>query len=75
MHFSGFRSVVGTMWEMEDEDGPKIAKHFYEEMLKGDIDASERHKRAAHALRRVTRKMKRMGWSMARWANYVHIGV
>ena len=74
MLFSGFRSVVGTMWEMDDEDGPKMAEHFYEEMLRGDEDVAERHKRAAFALRRVTWKMKRMGYSMARWVNFVHIG-
>ncbi|KAF9069369.1 CHAT domain-containing protein [Rhodocollybia butyracea] len=29
MQFSGFRSVVGTMWEMADIDGPEVAKDFY----------------------------------------------
>ena len=59
---------------MEDEDGPKVAEHFYEEMLRGDEDAGQRHARAARALWRVTRKMKSMGYSMARWVNFVHIG-
>ena len=59
---------------MEDEDGPKIAEHFYRMMLEGDEDAGQRHKRAARTLWRVTRKMKSEKFSMARWANYVHIG-
>lgn len=29
MQFCGFRSVVGTMWEMADRDGPDLVKDFY----------------------------------------------
>ncbi|KAF9062544.1 CHAT domain-containing protein [Rhodocollybia butyracea] len=29
MQFCGFRSVVGTMWEMADVDGPEMVKDFY----------------------------------------------
>ena len=74
MQFAGFRSVVGTMWEMEDKDGPRVAQVFYEEILKEEGDPTQRHKRAAEALWKVTRMMKEKGISMARWVNYVHIG-
>ena len=74
MQISGFRSVVGTMWAMEDEDGPELAKRFYEEMLKGDSDTGTRHTRAAHALCKVTRRMRKEGVPMERWVNFVHIG-
>ncbi|PPQ93563.1 hypothetical protein CVT25_005555 [Psilocybe cyanescens] len=33
--FSGYRSVVATMWEIADTDGPTVADVFYEELLKG----------------------------------------
>ena len=74
MQSSGFRSVVGTMWVMTDEDGPNIARMFYKEMLKGKMSARERHARAAKALWKVTRQMIREGKEMDRWVNYVHIG-
>ncbi|KAJ6484187.1 CHAT domain-containing protein [Mycena sanguinolenta] len=32
--FSGFHSVVGTMWKMQDVDGPKVADGFYEHLFK-----------------------------------------
>ncbi|KAJ7186228.1 CHAT domain-containing protein [Mycena pura] len=32
--FSRFRGVVGTIWTMNDEDGPKITNSFYEYLFK-----------------------------------------
>jgi CHAT domain-containing protein len=29
MQFCGFRSIVGTLWAMEDVDGQDIAQDFY----------------------------------------------
>jgi hypothetical protein len=54
MLFSGFKSVVATMWYVDgfrlvecvliassraiaDDDGPKVAKSFYEELLASDV--------------------------------------
>ena len=74
MQFSGFRSVVGTMWEKKDEDRPRVAYHFYREMMEGDEDVGQRHTRAARALWKVTRRMKEKQISMARWINFIHIG-
>ncbi|TFK34935.1 hypothetical protein BDQ12DRAFT_726418 [Crucibulum laeve] len=31
--FAGFKSVVATMWNISDEDGPKVADHFYQKSL------------------------------------------
>ena len=33
VQYCGFRSVVGTMWEMVDEDGPDLANHFYKALF------------------------------------------
>jgi hypothetical protein len=35
MQFSGFRSVIGTMWGMDDEDGQDIAEAVYQSVLSG----------------------------------------
>ncbi|KAF9254045.1 hypothetical protein L218DRAFT_1056501, partial [Marasmius fiardii PR-910] len=82
MLFSGFRSVVGTMWEMVDKDGPTVAKWFYDEML---ADDQPEHTRAAQALWKVTKRMKdekkiggdgkeRAVYPLERWVNFIHIG-
>ncbi|KAG8894695.1 hypothetical protein FRB99_001048, partial [Tulasnella sp. 403] len=34
MQFAGFRSVVGTLWAMDDEDGSFVVKEFYDRLLK-----------------------------------------
>jgi len=33
MQFCGFRSVVGTMWEMTDIDGRDLARDLYESVF------------------------------------------
>jgi len=53
VQYCGFRSVVGTMWAMVDEDGRDLAKHFYKALF----STSRRdqgipyHERSAKALR------------------------
>lgn len=37
MQFAGFRSVVGTLWAMADDDGPVVAEEFYKHMLRTGI--------------------------------------
>ncbi|KAI0298375.1 hypothetical protein B0F90DRAFT_1669104 [Multifurca ochricompacta] len=36
VQYCGFRSVVGTMWEMADIDGREIAESFYKSMFSGN---------------------------------------
>lgn len=76
MQFSGFRSVVGTMWQMQDEDGPTFAEHFYGAMFAGEglANASEvGFKKAARAYCAATKQMRRKV-NLERWVNFVHIG-
>ncbi|KAL0957793.1 hypothetical protein HGRIS_001570 [Hohenbuehelia grisea] len=67
MQFSGFRSVVGTMWEMVDQDGLDVAEKFYVEMLTQDNDMGQRHTRAARTLWAATKALKEKGVRMDRW--------
>jgi CHAT domain-containing protein len=73
LQFCGFRSVVGTLWSMVDDDGPDVAEDFYKYMFRqaggvGDFRDS------AMALNHATREMRRRGVPMDRWINFVHIG-
>jgi tetratricopeptide (TPR) repeat protein/CHAT domain-containing protein len=73
LQFCGFRSVVGTMWAMEDRDGPTISKEFYQCMIHiggGEMDFRD----SAKALNVAIRAMRRNGVPLERWIMFVHIG-
>ncbi|KAI0291363.1 CHAT domain-containing protein [Multifurca ochricompacta] len=73
VQYCGFRSVVGTMWEMADVDGSEIAENFYKSMFSGNGQGVGYHLRSARALRDATRKMRRKkGMTLERWVNFVH---
>ena len=74
MQFSGFRSVIGTMWAMVDEDGKDLSEHFYSNMFATGAPSAS-YEKSASALRHATlklRKEKRV--SLERWVNFVHYG-
>ncbi|KAI0293141.1 CHAT domain-containing protein [Multifurca ochricompacta] len=75
VQYCGFRSVVGTMWEMADIDGSEIAENFYKSMFSRNGEGVPYHLRSAKALRDATRKMRRKkGMTLERWVNFVHYG-
>ncbi|KIK60954.1 hypothetical protein GYMLUDRAFT_59317 [Collybiopsis luxurians FD-317 M1] len=56
VQFCGFRSVVGTLWEMQDKDGPELAQEFYMSMFTG-VDGHVDFKNAAKALHTAVKAM------------------
>ncbi|KAI0298383.1 CHAT domain-containing protein [Multifurca ochricompacta] len=75
VQYCGFRSVVGTMWEMADIDGRELAENFYKSMFSVNGQGVPYHLRSARALRDATRKMRRKkGMTLERWVNFVHYG-
>ncbi|KAH9170846.1 CHAT domain-containing protein [Lactarius sanguifluus] len=75
VQYCGFRSAVGTMWAMVDEDGRDLAKHFYKSMFSGRERAAPYYERSAKALRDAVRKLRRKRRiSLERWVNFVHYG-
>ncbi|EJC99004.1 uncharacterized protein FOMMEDRAFT_113608 [Fomitiporia mediterranea MF3/22] len=76
MQFSGFRSVIGSMWELLDVDGPFFAKVVYEHMCSCK-ESEATYKRAAAGLRKAAVKLKLEGRDeirTERWVNLIHIG-
>ncbi|EJC99025.1 uncharacterized protein FOMMEDRAFT_161236 [Fomitiporia mediterranea MF3/22] len=74
VQFSGFRSVIGTMWEMYDPDGPLLASEVYSYMGKYE-DGEVIYKRSAAALRKAVLKLRVEDDVLTeRWVNLVHIG-
>ena len=75
IQYCGFRSVVGTMWAMADEDGRDLAANFYKSVFSSRKQGVPYHERTAEALRdAVVRLRRRRRMALERWVNYVHYG-
>jgi len=75
VQYCGFRSVVGTMWAMADQDGGDLAEHFYKSMFSADQSGVPYYERSARSLRdavRAVRKKKKL--PLEQWVNFVHYG-
>ncbi|KAL5480911.1 GSE1_6 [Sanghuangporus weigelae] len=87
MQFCGFRSVICTMWQLLDQDGPFLAGNIYTRLmvdLEGE-GGEMRYKRAAAAVREAALSLRELKEDVVdgkevdimaeRWVNLVHIGV
>ena len=77
VQYSGFRSVVGTMWAMVDEDGQVLAENFYKVLFSNprQEQGTPYHERSAKALRVAVKKLRRKRLiTLERWVNFVHYG-
>jgi CHAT domain-containing protein len=77
VQYSGFRSVVGTMWAMVDEDGRDLAENFYKALFSNSRrdQGTPYHERSAKALRFAVKKLRRKRRiTLERWVNFVHYG-
>ena len=73
LQFCGFRSVVGTLWAMEDRDGPTISKEFYKYMFRNSGNKAD-FRDSAEALNQAIRTMRKNRVPLERWIMFVHIG-
>ena len=75
VQFSGFRSVIGTLWEMggSADDGQDLAKAVLLSMFSGKGGGGPHYERSAMALQDAVQQM-RSKLSLAQWVNYVHYG-
>jgi CHAT domain-containing protein len=74
MLMAGYRSVVGTMWSIRDDDAPIIAEKFYKYLIEeaggdGSSAAYALHDAAAHL--RDVRGEK----NFASWVPFIHLGI
>ncbi|KAF8436541.1 CHAT domain-containing protein [Boletus edulis BED1] len=69
MQFVGFRSVIGTMWAVDDGETNKITSTFYNHMVNeaGRLD----HTRAAYALNKTMRSVR---VPLDQRILYIHLG-
>jgi tetratricopeptide (TPR) repeat protein len=73
LQFCGFRSVVGTLWAMDDKDGPVISMEFYKHMFRKPGNKAN-FRDSAEALNLAIRAMRKNRVPLERWILFVHIG-
>jgi CHAT domain-containing protein len=72
LQLAGYRHVVGTLWEVDDEVALRIAGEMYRAL---DPAATET-RQVAHALHRAVRAVRdRYRTSPWFWAAHIHVGV
>ncbi|OJA18780.1 hypothetical protein AZE42_01624 [Rhizopogon vesiculosus] len=73
MQFSGFRSVIGSMWSVDDEAAGRIVSAFYKNLVddSGRLDCT----RAAEALHQAMKKLRKKKIPLEQQIVFVHIGV
>ncbi|EIN04386.1 hypothetical protein PUNSTDRAFT_146593 [Punctularia strigosozonata HHB-11173 SS5] len=74
MLFAGFKSIIATLWSMEDVDGPMIASHIYKELFHGGSEHLDPDI-IPYALDSAVRKLREVETSPSRWAPYIHLGM
>lgn len=74
MLMAGYPSVIGTMWSIDDNDGPEVAKGVYAELVQ---EGEMNHTNAARALHKAVGLLRqKVGLhSVGRWAPFIHIGM
>ena len=70
MQFAGFRSVIGTMWAVDDGQTNKITSTFYKHMV--DESGCLDHTRAALALNKTMRSVRDVPFDQR--ILYIHLG-
>ncbi|KDQ55020.1 hypothetical protein JAAARDRAFT_181029 [Jaapia argillacea MUCL 33604] len=69
--FAGFRSVVATLWSINDDDGPRVAGAFYEMLGEsGELRGGD----AAIALHASVQALRSRGVQPTRWVPFIHLG-
>jgi CHAT domain-containing protein len=73
MQFSGFRSVIGSMWSVDDEVARQVVSAFYDKLVddSGRLDCT----RAAVALHKAVKKLRRNNVPLEQQIVFVHIGI
>lgn len=77
MMFAGYKSVIGSMWALDDGLGAALASKFYQLMLGGNGGESKGYSDAATVLTRAFNALEKEGYDVpfTQRINVVHYGV
>jgi CHAT domain-containing protein len=69
---AGFQGAIGTLWAMDDRDGPLVAKHFYSYLF--GQGHQPQVSEAAKALHLAIKELRK-NVPYERWIPFIHMGV
>lgn len=73
MLFAGFKAAIGTLWSINDADGPVVAQSVYSRIfVEGQTPTASR---TAEALHFAIKDLRMRGAPPHRWAPFIHIGI
>ncbi|TFK62237.1 hypothetical protein BDN72DRAFT_827689 [Pluteus cervinus] len=72
MLVAGYRSVVGSMWNVSDECAPKVAREVYKRLFE---NGKPDYRRAAYALHDAVQALRKDGVGFGFWVPFIHLGV
>jgi tetratricopeptide (TPR) repeat protein len=81
MQVAGFRSIIATMWAMDDRTGPFVADEVYGRLLRNgpvgfdSTEAAASLNDAVCALRKVKDERGTPQYELESWVPFIHIGV
>jgi CHAT domain-containing protein len=70
---AGFRGAIGTLWSMNDEDGPLVAKIVYSHLFASGQQPQATD--AAEALHLAVKALRNKNVPYDRWIPFIHMGV
>ncbi|KAI9573099.1 CHAT domain-containing protein [Boletus coccyginus] len=73
MLFAGYGGVIGTMWKIDDELAPRVARDVYGQLFRPGTRPDYRE--AAQALHEAIGRLRNSNASFARWLPFIHVGL
>ncbi|KAJ6533448.1 CHAT domain-containing protein [Mycena vulgaris] len=70
---AGFRSAIGTLWSMNDQDGPLVAEKVYSHLFQEGRQPQARD--TAEALQLAVEELKAQKVPYERWIPFIHMGI
>ncbi|KAJ7687853.1 CHAT domain-containing protein [Mycena rosella] len=70
---AGFRSAIGTLWSMNDRDGPLVAEIVYSHLFREGQQAQASN--TAEALLLAVDELKARKVPYERWIPFIHMGI
>ncbi|KAJ6575681.1 hypothetical protein DFH09DRAFT_1150863, partial [Mycena vulgaris] len=70
---AGFRSAIGTLWSMNDWDGPLVAEKIYSHLFREGQQPQTSD--TAEALQLAVQELKAQNVPYERWIPFIHMGI
>ncbi|KAF8207786.1 CHAT domain-containing protein [Mycena galopus ATCC 62051] len=70
---AGFRGAIGTLWSMNDQDGPLVAEKFYSHLFRDGRQPQATD--TAEALHFAVKELRNQNVPYERWIPFIHMGI